>query len=277
VKINLSWDQSQLDVFTGLVPKKLAYATVNAIANTALAIQQAEFARARQEFTIRRQSFFFGSGGRVGGVAARITQFPSVKKGIAYAEIEAGTLPKGGDELSSIRRLLYAKFEEGGVRTPFTPGAKSVAEPVVGGPARPSKTDPIAGPYTFARLQLRAYYKGTKLTRQTRSRANLGVGILGEYGRLKIPTGAPGIQWKGKERTFILFSERLPLGGVFQRVGPKDIRLVWAFHAPFPIDHRLQFIATAQRVAGTFFVEECQRQVQDVLTHDVLKAVRFAE
>jgi hypothetical protein len=276
VNIGLSWDQSQLDAFVGTLPKKLAYATINAIADTAKEIQQAEFQRARSIFTIRNQSFFFGNGGRVGGVAARITHFPKLTDPTPFADIEAGTLPSGSDELSSNRRLLYSRFEDGGTRLPFTPGAKSVAVPITGGPARPSADSPIDPAFTFAKLQLRAFYRGTKLTRQTRSRKNLPVGIIGEYGRVGIPTGTPGVQWKGKNRTFILFTAEHPQGAVFERTGAGAIRMVWSFVPPFAIDKRLEFVSLAQSVAQRFFAEACERQVQDALTHDVLKAVALA-
>lgn len=278
MNIALKWDQSQLEFFAGQLPKRLAYASVNALRATQERIQQAEFDRARSIFTIRKQAFFFGTDKRVGGVAARLTVRPSVKKGIAYAEITGGALPKGGDELSSYRRLLYGGFETGTQRDPFTPGAKSVAVPRTGGPARPTRSDAIAKPFTFAGMQLRAFYRGKKLKRQTRSRKNLGVGVLGEYGRLAIPRGTEGVQWKGRDRTFIVFTAKRPLGQVMQRMGrgKEAMRLVWLFEQPFKLHSKLEFVKTAEAAAAGFFREECERQVQDVLRHDATKALRAA-
>lgn len=278
MNIALRWDQSQLEVFAGQLPKRFAYASVNALRATQERIQQAEFDRARSVFHIRQQRFFFGTDRRVGGVAARLTVRPSVKKGIAYAEITGGSLPKGGDELSSYRRLLYGGFETGIERKPFTPGAKSVATPRTGGPARPTASSPITPELTFAKMRLQAFRGGKRLRRNTRSRKNLGVGLLGEYGRLGSPTPDQAIQWKGKNRTFLLFTRKHPLGEVLQRTGPGPggLRLAWLFEPPFKLDNRLEFVKTAEKVAAQFFAEETERQVQDVLAHDVRKALRIA-
>ncbi len=276
--IQLKWDQSQLDQFANLVPKRLAYATVNAISETAKRIQQAEFARARSAFVIRKQQFFFGAGARVGGVAARITKFPSVSKGVYFAEITAGELPQGGDGGTGRRRLLYGRFEAGGTREPFTTGAKSVAVPILGR-ARPSVSGPVDPRLTFARLQLREFYNGKKVRGPGRwTKKGTGVGVLGEFGALTAPTPtshAARTQWKGKERTFLAFTAAHPRGAVFQRFGPgKDqIRIIWSFVAPFAIDTRLQFVRTAQATAAGFFAQECDRQLKAVLEHEETKRV----
>lgn len=282
MNIRLQWDQRQLEAFTGQLPRRLAYASVNALTATAKRIQLAEFERARSVFAIRKQAFFFGTAARPGGVAARITTFPSVKRGIAFAEIEGGSLPRGGDELSSYRRLLYGGFEGGAERKPFTPGAKSVAVPRTGGPARPTARAPITPELTFAKMRLEAFYKPPgrgkqlKLTRRTRSRKNLGVGLFGEYGRVSIPGHDKGVQWKGRERTFIVFTRKQPLGQVLQRTGKDSVRLVWLFERPFRLDRRLEFVRTAEATAARYFREECERQVRDVLERDALKALRSA-
>ena len=269
MNIGLTWDQSQLDQFAALSPKRLAYATVNAIQATAKRVQQAEFSRAKSAFMIRKQQFFFGTDARVGGVAARITTFPNVAKERYYADIEGGALPGG----QVGQRLLYGGFEDGQTREPFTPGAKSVAVPLLGRPARPDISRGIVPAYTFAGMKLQAFYKGTKLTRQTRSRKNLGVGILGEYGRVAIPRGADGIQWRGNNGTFIAFTKKHPLGAVYYRSGsgPDAIRMIWLFEPPFHLDDRLHFVATAQAAAGQFFAEECDRQLKAVLEHEAAK------
>jgi hypothetical protein len=283
VNIKLKWDQSQLDVFAGSLPKRFAYASVNALKATVKRVQLAEFARARSVFSIRKQAFFFGTDKRVGGVAARITTFPSVKRGIAFAEIEGGALPRGGDELGSFRRLLYGGFETGLERRPFTPGAKSVAVPRTGGPARPTAGAPITPELTFARMRLQAFFKSRgpggrqlKLKRNTRSRKGLGVGVLGEFGRLALPSHDKGISWKGAQRTFMIFNAKHPGGAVLQRTSSSTVRLVWLTKRPFQLDRRLEFLRTAETAAATFFAEETARQIEDVLKHDAAKALRVA-
>lgn len=281
MNLRLRWDQSQLETFTGQLPRRFAYASVNALRSTARRIQLAEFERARSVFAIRQERFFFGTAARPGGVAARLSVQPSVKKGIAYAEIEAGTVGGNAEKpFSSQRRLLYAGFETGIRRTPFTPGAKSIAVPRTGGPARPSRRSPITPELTFAKMRLQAFYKPPgrgqqrKLTRDTRSRKGLGVGLTGEYGRVSLPSHDKGIQWKGANRTFLIFPREHPLGIVLQRTGPRSARLAWFMTPPFSLDHRLRFVRTAYRVAERYFREECEKQVQDVLRHDTLKALR---
>ena len=295
MNIQLAWDQSQLDQFIGQVPRRLAYATVNAINLTAVRIQQAEFARARSLFTIRKEAFFFGTTDRPGGAAARLRK-ASVSKGVPFAELTAGTLPNGGDATGN-RRLLYSKFEAGGMRTPFV--GKNVAEPVLQGPARPSKSDPINPAFTFQRLGFKAFYKASKGVGRVRlthlpgsaARARLAaegnalpddvLGLAGRGpGRTAISRDSKGITWRGREGTYISFSERFPHGAVFQRtgVGKKAGRLVWVFDPPFQLERNLEFVGTAQAVAATYFAEECAKQVQLMLDHDnekfVLQALR---
>ena len=116
--------------------RRLAYAAVNAINNTAKRIQEAERRRVEEEFTIRKREF-------IRRQAAVIKPFANVRQGRAYAEIAVGQKP----------RLLLSAFERGAERKPFTPSARSVAEPVVGGPARPLFNLPVTPELRVGRLR----------------------------------------------------------------------------------------------------------------------------
>jgi hypothetical protein len=287
VSIGLKWDQKTLDqyaMFGGDFERRLAYGSVRALNDTAKVIQLAEFARARSIFNIRKEPFWFGTGGRVGGAAARITTFASIPKGKQFVEISAGTLPKGGDKLPGARHLLWRIFETGGTREPMV--GKHVAVPVLG-VARPNQKAEIVKAFTFQALAMRAYYKPPgkgkmrKLKRQAKYQAQLTSRILGEYGTAatgfkQISKRAKGIRWRGKNRTWVGFSKKHPLGAVYQRTGPGklDFRIVWAFHLPFPLDDRLQFILTAQRVALKVFPAACAAELQRELAIDMKAAVR---
>lgn len=249
-------------------PKRLVYAVVNAINSTAKLIQAAEVEHVRDVFTVRKAQFMLGSPSRPGGAAARIKPFASVKDARPYAEISVGA----GSQASN-RRLLLSQFEEGGIRKPFTPGAKAVAVPITGRPARPSSGRGVPPEYTFAGLKLTAFHKGKRLTRtrrngEGRAARTVGVGLLKEFGRVSLPSGEQGsIQWKGRNRTFLLTKAKgSPFGGVFQRIGPDrgDIREIYEFRKDDPIDKRLEFVATARRVADVWFPRYMEQEIDDV-------------
>jgi hypothetical protein len=248
----------------------------------------------RAKFLIRKPDLFFGKGGRVGGLAARMVSqgkgqgsFASVARGRTFVEIEVGTMP----EAEGRRRFLLAGFESGMLRTSFTPGAKHVAVPLTGG-ARPIPAGPVPKEMTFAGMALRAYYKPPKgsvlakvgkgkmrkLTRQTRSRKDLPVGMLGEYGRVAIPMHTPGILWRGKHGTFIMFTEKMPEGAVFERIGRgagrSSRRMIWRFEPPFKLDQRLHWIELAVATANRVFPEEAKKALDDALSHEGAKLLR---
>jgi hypothetical protein len=106
---------------------------------TARDFQRTEVARVKKLFRIRKTVFMVGLEGR-GGQVAIIRPFASPKKGITETTISVGQKA----------RLLLPGFEEGAARPPFTPSAKHVAVPVVGG-ARPNSQASIP-----AELQVRA-------------------------------------------------------------------------------------------------------------------------
>lgn len=259
MNINVDIDATNLIRRMGYGEKRVAFAAVNAINTTAARVQQAEFEHVRSAFVVRRPDFFFGTPARPGGAAARL-QRASVGKERPAAEVWAGA-----STVSSSRRLLLPMFERGGVKRPATPGAKSVAVPLLGRPARPGIRTPVPPAYTFAGMHLVAYRGNRKLTRRTRSRKADEAGLFGEFGRLSPPTENGPIQYKGRNRTFLLpHTARAPLGGVFQRIGPKrgDIREVWSFIPPPQLDTRLRFVATAEIVAARWFAEDLDRAIK---------------
>ena len=286
MNITLKWDQSQLDTFTGELPKRLVYATAAAIRGTALRIQQAEFAKARSVFHVRRPGLLFGSDSRPGGVAARITQFPSVKNGVMSAEISAGVAGSGGRGVTgNPGPWLWNLFEDGGTREPFTPGAKNVAVPLTGG-ARPNADALVPQSLTFAGMRLVGMKGSDVLSRNVGKRKGVpSIKLTGEYGQVIDPANfghTPGyrdVQYKGRNRTYLTFSDRFPYGAIFQRTGKgaKSGRLLWVFEKPFELKAVLDFVATAQAVAAKYFAEECQVAVSDALTHDITKALRALE
>lgn len=235
--------------------KRLVYATVLAINETAKKVQQAEFEHEEQEFTIRKKTFFFGTPARPGGVGARIKPFANVRQGRLFADVSVAQSARGRQE------LLLPIFERGGEKKE----GKRVAVPVTGGPARPRFRDPVPKPFTFQGMRLVAYRGRARVLRTTapgRRRA-VGLGAAGSVGR--------GAQWKGRHRTFLLpWTRNLPLGGIFQRTGPKkgDLRLVWAFTRGVELDARLQFVPVAKRTADVWFHEEMEKQVIEAIAHN---------
>lgn len=211
--------------------KRMVYAVSNAIRDTALDAQKAIHDQVRKSFIIRKPAFFFGSPGRPGGVAAKVDK-PSPTAGRLVARVYTGEGSKGG-------QVLLPKFERGGERRPFTPGAQHVAVPLLGRPARPNIARGVPPAFTFAGLKFKAYRAGKVVRRRRRGRT-VNQTPFGEYGRLRPPTSGE-VQWKGLQRTFII-----PNVGVFQRIGPDrgDVRMIYAFKRPFKLDTRLNFVAT---------------------------------
>ncbi len=189
--------------------RRLAYAVVNAINNTAKRIQAVERQHIEQEFTVRKKDFVLRQ-------AAVIKPFASVMQGHPYAEIGVGQKP----------RLLLSAFERGGERKPFTPGARRVAEPVVGGPARPRFAQPVVP-------ELRAGKLRFDLTKAGRRRASAV-----------------------RTKTYLV-----PEVGIFQRTGPTTTRLVYAFTRGKKLEPRLRFVETAEKEADRWFREEMEKEV----------------
>jgi len=246
--------------------KRIAFALANALNETAKHVQQKEHAQVRREFTVRQHTYFFGTSARPGGAAGRITEFASAKAGRFRAQVQV----HGGSQASA-RRLLLPMFETGGDRSP-RPGAKSIAVPITGGAARRSFRQKVDPGFTFAGMKLQAFSGGKRLTKRRRGRTT-GVGLTGEFGRIALPDSNTAMQWKGRNRTFLLpQSKSMPHGGVLQRVGPKrgDIRTVYEFFPRVPIDRRLRFGYIFNAEAPPFLNAELKRQVKAALLYNLL-------
>lgn len=209
--------------------KRMAYAVVNALNNTAKKIQEAERARVLQDFTVRKQEF-------ISRQAAIIKPFASVGKAIPYVEISVGQKS----------RLLLAQFEYGGQRKPSTPGAKNVAVPVIGAPARPSFATPVPTKFYFTKLAF-------SLTRPQ------GEAEAGKRRRRSKKSAAAKIRY-GKENTYLV-----PSVGVFQRTSKGESELLYAFIKNEELPKKLEFVDTAQSVTRQWFDEYLQREISAVL------------
>jgi len=213
MKIDLQIDSAQLVLRLRDGQRRLAYAVVNAINNTAKRIQDVERRHVEAEFTIRKKDF-------IRREAAIIKPFANVRQGRPYAEIAVGQKP----------RLLLSTFERGGERTPFTPNAKRVAEPVVGGPARPQFPAQVPPELRMTRLR---------------------------FDRTKTGRRRAGVT---KTSTYLV-----PQVGIFQRVGKEATRAVYLFTRGKKLESRLHFIETAEREADKWFSEEMEREVVNAI------------
>ena len=168
--------------------------------------------------------------------AAIIKPFASVGQGRPFVEIAVGQKS----------RLLLPVFEAGGVRAPFYGTKGVVAVPVTGTSARPSFTQPVPKTMFMRSLAIKA--------RKTK---------------------AGKIQFKGKDRTFLLKSTgKHPKGGIFQRVGTgrDDIRLIYSFKPNPKLKALLKFVKTAERVGNQWL----QREFADQIQREVDRASRRA-
>ena len=153
--IDLKIETTQLILRLGNGERRLAYAVVNAINNTAKRIQVAERRRVEEEFTVRKHEF-------IRREAAVIKPFASVRQGRAFAEISVGQKP----------RLLLSAFERGAEREPFTP--------VIGGPARPQFAGPVTPEFRMGKLRFDRTKTGRRRVGVTRTSTYLvpAVGIF---------------------------------------------------------------------------------------------------
>jgi hypothetical protein len=267
--LRLSVDQSQLDLWARMAPHKLGFGLVQGLNRSAERVQQGLFQHIRSGFIIRTAAtsrFFFGGPERPGGAAGKLTR-ADTRKGRLYAELEIESRRAGGKG----GRLLLAGFETGEVRRPFTPGAKAVAVPLEGRPARPSIRSPVPPAFSFAGLRLTAYRGGRRVRRPGRRRSTERG--YGSQGAPRPAFSLEGVQWKGRERTFLLpHTRRAPHGGVFQRIGRgrDQIRMIWAFEPPFALDERLAYVATARALAPSIFRHEMDRALEDALGHELV-------
>jgi hypothetical protein len=209
MRIDLQIDSADLVLRLQNGQRRRAYAVVNAINNTAKRIQDAERRRVEAVFTIRKKEFMRRE-------AAVIKPFANVRQGRPYAEIAVGQKP----------RLLLSAFERGAERKPFTPSATSVAEPVVGGPARPQFSKQVTPELRMGRLR---------------------------FDRTKTGRRRAGVT---KTSTYLV-----PKVGIFQRISKEAVRVVYLFTHGKKIKPRLHFVETAEKEAQKWFGEEMERAI----------------
>lgn len=210
--------------------KRMAYAVSKAMNDTAVDAQQAIYGQVRERFQIRKPGFFFA-----GVRAAGRVKFASPTQGRAEARITIG----GTD------RVLLPGFEAGAERKPFTPGAKEVAVPVLGRPARPSIAGPVPPAYTFRGLRLKLARRGARRRSRAAVKPSIGTKVF-----------------EGLQRTYEIAGV-----GVFQRIGKalRDTRLIWSFVAPFRLDRRLRAGDTAEGVIRRRFPLHLAKQIDETI------------
>lgn len=186
--------------------KNLAYSVAQGINATAKQIQEAQRENLEKGFVLRSSK----TKQFLERQAAIIKPFASVKQGRLFAEVAVGQRPK----------LLLAGYESGDKRPPMR--GSVIAQPVVGGPARPTFQQPIAKAFTFQGMALKAVRNtGTK-------------------------------QYVGRHNTFTIAGR-----GVFQRIGAgKDaIKMVYRYDKSQKLPAKLHWMKTAQDVANKWLDE----------------------
>ena len=195
--------------------KRLAYAAVNAINQTMKQAQREMRARVEAVFELRKREFILRE-------AAKIRPFASVKQARAFAEISIGQKP----------RLLLSVFERGGKRMPVTPGAAFVAEPVIGGPARPEWEQAVVPEYRMSRLRFDKTKGGKPRAAALRTKTYL-----------------------------------IPEVGIFQRQSGEASRAVYIFTKGKAVAPVLRFVVTVKRVADKWLGEYFEREVVKAVAH----------
>jgi len=274
--IRLSVDTAQLDQWANLATKRLPQGAAYAINHTVDRVRTEKlFPWIRSRLIMRTpesEQFFFGvaaepdgKAGYFGGAAGRFPRADRARVGRLWAEFGVESIVRRG---SKGGELLLSGLVTGGQRKPATPGAKSIAVPLEGRPARPSIRRPVPPAFQVANLRLQAYYHGAKIVRRTRGRHVRGQGLYGSDGRANL-SGVQGLQWKGLQRTFLLpHTKNAPLGAIFQRFerGRAGIRELYTFVPPFALPKRLgDYEALVQREAPAIFREEMELALQKAI------------
>ena len=215
-RIDAKFDSTRLVLRMRNGSKRLAYAAVNAINKTAKHIQRRQREHVEKEFTIRKPEFMKRQ-------AAIIKPFASVKEARAYAVVAVGEKP----------RLLLSAFERGAERKPATPGARVVAEPVIGGPARPTFRDPVPTEFRMKRLR----FDKTKSGKARKAVAEASLFLI------------PGT-------------------GIFQRLQGQSAKAVYIFTRGKRLRRRLQWEERARGIADRWLPEYFQREVAKAIAHD---------
>lgn len=221
--VKLDVDVSELErKITRNPEKRIAYAVVNAINATAKTIQLALQHLASDTLTLRKPGFILRN-------IAILKPFASVSQGRPYAEIAVGQKS----------RLLLSTLVTGGLREPFTRGAKSVAVPV---DARPSRSSPVTEALQISKLRFKRPKATTIETRRARRK------------------GLTGKTWEGEQGTYLI-----PGKGIFQRVAGAASRVLYVFARPFRLRALLPWYRTVDAIARRVFAANLRAEIQKAL------------
>lgn len=192
MSVGITIDVRDTALLAGLrkAEKRITYAIVNTLNETAKAIQEKQRAAVSKTFTLRKRDFVLRQ-------AAVINPFASVRKGIMQAVITVGET-RG----KPTKRLLLAGFETGARREPFTKGATKIAVPTPS--ARPTRSSSVPQALHVRSLKLRRGRKGRRKRGQPGKRP-VARGLLGTY---VVPH--VGIFQRRNDRTRLLYSFEPP-------------------------------------------------------------------
>lgn len=207
MQVNVNLNTAGLLKKTLTAQKNLVYSVAQGINATARRIQDTQRKNFEDHFTLRTNTKNF-----LLRQIAIIKPFATVSRGLLYAEVAVGQRNK----------LLLGGYEKGEERKPFK--GHMIAQPVVGGPARPSFDDEVPKAFTFKGMALKAKKgKGPR---------------------------------KGLHNTFAIRGV-----GVFQRTGRSrdDIRLVYHFAETQRLPAKLRWKLTAQDIANKWLNENVTR------------------
>lgn len=201
--------------------RQLPYVWTNAINATLKTIQSRVREHTLESFIVRRRPFILRQVAYIG------------REDFARAPHRA---TRGRISVRQRERLLLNRFEQGGVRGPWTPGAANVAVPVRGSETRRQKASRVPKSLTFESLNLR---------RQ-------GKRVIGEQG------------------TYVV-----PKVGVFRRRG-RTSRLIYAFVPTVDLPARLAFHAIANVTAASMFPVYARAEINEAIKHSMVKLAKSA-
>jgi hypothetical protein len=237
MKIDVDIDTSELQERFKLTEKNIAYATVNAVNETAKQVQKLAQDNVRSKFHVRKDFVI--------RQAAIIKPFASIGQSRPYAEISVGQKP----------RLLLSDFEKGAQRPPFI--GKRVAMPVPGSPARPTLDAQVPGNLLMTALNLQPALSAAQIKQRKTIKGSTAAQTKSMRADFTRAAGA-GQVWKGKEHTYMI-----PGVGVFQRTGKgkRDTTLLYKFVPTQTLIPRLGFLSLAKGEGQRLFKKNMETAV----------------
>lgn len=237
MKISMDIDITEIQKRYELTQKNFAYAVVNAVNETAKAVQRMAQDNVRAKFHVRSEFVI--------RQAAIIKPFASVGQARPYAEVSVGQKP----------RLLLSDFERGAQRPPFV--GKRVAMPIPGSPARPTVDAKVPGNLFVSALNLQPALSAAQLKQRKTIKGSTSAQTRSMRADFTRAAGA-GKVWKGKERTYMI-----PGLGIFQRFGKgkRDTALLYKFVPTQTLIPRLGFLNLAKTDGQRLFTSNMQAAI----------------